>query len=201
MKLQDIHLQYDTDKGTFHSYIELYDHLFQPFQQQDCNVLEIGALTCGSLKMFNQYFASADIYGVDNWSQQADHLGQDYISKGVDIKSIIFDIAVNYPRIKLITCDSTNASQVQNIFAKKNFKIIIDDGDHNPHAQFMSCQNFLPFLEQDGIYIIEDVYDMNTLKHNIDALLHQHFPNLGATSYFYHKEGRQDDAVLVISAK
>lgn len=28
VKLSDIHLNYDTDKGTGHSYIETYDELF-----------------------------------------------------------------------------------------------------------------------------------------------------------------------------
>ncbi|NBP57391.1 hypothetical protein EBU71_12820, partial [bacterium] len=130
MKLSEIHTKYDTDKGTFHSYIDKYDELFSPYQYEYIKLLEIGCLTCASTKMFNEFFPNAYIIGVDNWQQDFDHEGESFKTKGVMVEQIKKDIVDNYPRVKLITCDSTNTEQVNSIFKGKTFNIILDDGDH-----------------------------------------------------------------------
>jgi hypothetical protein len=37
------------------------------------------------------------------------------------------------------------------------FDIVIDDGSHVPHDQFLTFWRLFPFVAPDGIYVIEDV--------------------------------------------
>lgn len=199
MKLEQLHEQFNTDKGTHHSYINLYDVLFAPLQHEEFNFLEVGALTCGSLKMFHTYFTQAHIMGVDNWSQQVDHEGHSLAMKGVDLIQIIQDVAKNYPRIQLITCDSTNHTQCMEKLSARSYKVILDDGDHDPHAQFKTFVNLWSMLDKHtGIYVIEDVAHVGLVM----QLIQNHMQQLGAqariTPYQFGKNGRSDDNLIVI---
>jgi hypothetical protein len=199
MKLQQLHTQYNTDKGTAHSYIDLYDQLFEPYQHATVNFLEIGALTCGSLKMFHTYFSKAHIMGVDNWSQQADHEGNSFISMGIDLAAIIQDVTRNYPRVQLITCDSTDPQQVATKFGHTKLDLIVDDGDHHPHSQLQTFINFWPYWNSHtGVYIIEDVIDLNYLKHIMHNHVHAHAWPVKLEAHAFLKNNRGDDNVLVI---
>ena len=55
-----------TDKNTRHSYIEVYDKLFQPLRYKAENILEIGIRKGGSIKMLHDYFEKATITAIDN---------------------------------------------------------------------------------------------------------------------------------------
>jgi hypothetical protein len=153
VKLEDIHKKYDTDKGVRHSYIEFYDQLFGEFKNDQINVCEVGCLTCQSLMMFNDYFPNATIYGVDNWSRIKDGKITGF-TKTHDVQELLNNIKTNYPRIVLKAFDSTVQS---NEFDGLKFKIIIDDGDHRPEAQIATFLNLYKYLDNGGIYVIEDV--------------------------------------------
>ena len=71
------------DKGTMHSYIEYYEQLLKPYRESFTDILEIGVAPGAlSLKMWEQYFTNANIYGVD--IQEWD----DNITKHNNLKSI-----------------------------------------------------------------------------------------------------------------
>jgi cephalosporin hydroxylase len=198
MKLADIHNKYDTDKGTYHSYINKYDELFAPFQDKRINFLEIGCLTCGSIKMFNEYFAQGHIYGIDNWEQNTDHMGQLLQNKGINLTQIVDDINQNYPKVKLITCDSTNKDAVVKKLNGMKFEIIIDDGDHRTQSQFETFKNFIPLLEKGGVYVIEDVGNVQELLQVIINYITENNLNVSVTSNAWYKNNRADDAILVV---
>ena len=46
----------NNDKGSNHSYIEIYERLLSPYRDTNCKVLEIGVAQGYSLRMWNQYF-------------------------------------------------------------------------------------------------------------------------------------------------
>ena len=188
----------DTDKGTYHSYIEKYDEIFGPFQYEVFNFLEIGCLTCGSLKMFNEFFTKAHIYGIDNWVQNTDHIGHMLSNKGIDLEKIKQDVDLHYPRVHLKTCDNTDPEQVKNRLADVKFKFIIDDGDHSPYAQLQTFKNFFPFLENDGVYIIEDVGNIHNLAQDIQSYLNTNCLLKKIDIFGWYKGNRADDAILVI---
>jgi cephalosporin hydroxylase len=198
MKLSEIHQKYDTDKGTYHSYIDKYDEIFGPYKYEQLNFLEIGCLTCGSLKMFNEYFSRAHIYGVDNWAQNTDHIGHLLSNKGIDLKAIVEEINDSYPRVHLKTCDSTNTDQVKQRLKDVRFKFILDDGDHSLAAQLTTFKNFLPYLEYNGVYIIEDVAHVNELAEQIAQHLKEIHRSMSVEILGWYKGNRADDAILII---
>lgn len=90
----------------------------------------------GSLRAWRDYFESADIYGID----------------------VQPDTQFSETRIKTYICDSTNQEQVGDTLGKMKFDIIIDDGSHAANDQIQTMKNLLPYLRDDGIYVIEDVH-------------------------------------------
>lgn len=208
-KLTDIHLNYDTDKGTSHSYIDLYDALFAPFQHDSINLCEVGARVCGGLKMFNEYFPNATLYGVDNWQEpngniEPENLSNIYVcgfyGARIHVSELQRDIAENYPRIKLITCNSTRSDQVTANFSNLKFRVVIDDGDHRFFIQFETFKNFIHLLDENGIYIVEDVADPDKFLLNdmIQNYLAEHNINRTTEIREFRKNGLGDDIVIII---
>lgn len=197
MTLQEIHTKYDTDKGTVHSYIPIYDNLFAPFQNKPINLLEIGALTCGSLKMFSEYFESGTIYGIDNWTQW-----WTYDLSRINVQNIISDVKTNWPRINLITSDSTDKKSIDTKLQGLKFDIILDDGNHDPQVQFKTFTNLIEYLNQDtGIYIIEDIVYVIPLKLEIEDYIKTHKLPLVCSTYFSNKYTGSDDNLIIIKPK
>ena len=54
-----------TDKNTLHSYLPLYQKLLGKKKLTSKNILEIGIFNGGSIKLWNDYFTNATIYGLD----------------------------------------------------------------------------------------------------------------------------------------
>jgi hypothetical protein len=54
-----------TDKNTVHSYLELYQNLLINKKDTAKNVLEVGILKGGSIKLWSDFFINANIYGID----------------------------------------------------------------------------------------------------------------------------------------
>ena len=153
-KLIDIHKNFRTDKGTRHNYIEVYDSLFSQIHGSVKNILEIGTLFGGSLKLWNEYFDHATIYGVEDFSQK-EGFGQ-----LVDKELIIKDLS-SYERIKLKVFDSSNGELVKSNLGHVKFDVIIDDASHSLLNQVANINNFFDLLSDTGIYIIEDIQSIN----------------------------------------
>lgn len=142
-KLQDSYEKFkgpcgDGDKGTFHSYIDIYNNIFSNFHKQEFNLLEIGILNGKSVLLWNDYFEKANIFAVD--INKKDHLN------------------LENERTFIFHNDATKPDFLQKIKNKK-FKIIIDDGSHLLADQISSFSLLRDFLEDGGIYIIEDVFE------------------------------------------
>ena len=59
-----------TDKNTIHSYIDLYQTLFESKKNTATHILEIGIgpsihMNGGSIKMWTEYFTKAEVHAVD----------------------------------------------------------------------------------------------------------------------------------------
>src|SRR6185503_1124341 len=52
------------DKGTVHSYIDIYERLLKPYREMAKNILEIGLMSGESLKMWSEYF-KGEVHGMD----------------------------------------------------------------------------------------------------------------------------------------
>ncbi len=154
--LTELALKYRTDKAPeiAHSYIPYYEELFK-----DRNVkklLEIGIgykqlmlhvenYTDGaSIYMWRDYFPEANIYACD----------------------IMKDILINEGRIRSILCNQGNVKSLNNLISEfgKEWDIIIDDGSHITEDQIISAKTLMPFVRDDGVYVIEDVKEPEKIK-------------------------------------
>jgi hypothetical protein len=54
-----------TDKDTLHSYLDTYEILFKDKRNTSKAVMEIGISEGGSIKLWNDYFINANIFGLD----------------------------------------------------------------------------------------------------------------------------------------
>jgi hypothetical protein len=198
MKLAEIYSfeKYQTDKGTDHSYIEVYDELLAPYQNKQINFLEIGCLAGESLRLFNDYFENANIFGIDNWTTIMNFDGN-----LLNLAQVPEKFKKEYPEINLVTCNSIDHYDV-NLKIKNTFDVIIDDGDHTLDGQFATFTNFIPKLNKGGIYIIEDVanYNIPTLISKIQSHVTKYsingFDSIEVRELY--KNDRWDDVLFVI---
>jgi GR25 family glycosyltransferase involved in LPS biosynthesis len=170
-----------TDKNTYHSYIDVYENLFKNRQLSVKNVLEIGIEKGGSLKLWNDYFVNAKIYGLDiNGPPQ-------FLSK--------------YERIITHKWDAYCDDTIQYFLDKDiKFDIIIDDGPHSLESMIYSVKNYTKLLATNGILIIEDVPVMDwceILYNSVDTCLQEFSYNIDRR----HIKGTLDDILFMVENK
>ena len=120
------------------NYGPIYDRHFADYRELPINILEIGVLKGGSMRLWEKYFPKANIYGID-----IDEECQQYESD----------------RTKIFIGDQGDVSFLRNIKATiPRIDIIIDDGSHHPYHQYLTFTKLFPKLLKDGgIYIVEDI--------------------------------------------
>ena len=189
MKLEDIHLQYNTDKGTDHNYVPFYDTVFEDLRLKENNLLEIGVLHGGSLKMWHDFFENSHVYGVEDFSQQ---IGFSTPVVQEDVERSLLE----YPRAKLFVYDSEDKDQAAQNLEGLQFDIIIDDASHHIDNQLRNIETYFPFLSPDGIYIIEDV----TSGHHANLCMQKLDELSGKTSEMveFNVSSRADDRLVVL---
>ena len=158
------------DKGTAHSYIENYYHYkFDKIRLNKLNILEIGVSTGLSLEMWCEYFPNSNIIGVE-------------------LDNINYKPSNN--RIKLIIGDGTDSKTYKDI---GDLDIIIDDGSHVFTDQIFSYAILYDKLKKGGIYIIEDVKNIDEVGPFFNRL------NVSTKIFDFRKlKGRHDDVVIEI---
>lgn len=174
--LQEIYIDYQYpdgwgDKGTAHSYIDEYAKLFEQYRY-NINFLEIGLAFGHSLQMWNKYFINSKIIGVDISKKQIEHL-------------------INNSNYNIIIEDATKESFLKTI-DNIQFDIIIDDGSHKLDDQVMSFSLLKNKMKSNGLYIIEDIQDIDKSKH-IFSKLHDNYKIIDNRSL----KNRYDDVLIV----
>jgi 23S rRNA U2552 (ribose-2'-O)-methylase RlmE/FtsJ len=137
-RLTDIGLKYRTDKAYFHLFTEFYNDYFEKFLGKNINILEIGISTGSSLLMLREFFPDAKIFAID-----------------------ILETSVNLnlgEGIHKWKCSQDDFDQLNQIFKDTKFDIIIEDGSHMTSHQQTSLGYFFPYLNENGIYICEDLH-------------------------------------------
>ena len=132
--LDQIGMKYRPSKVQ-HNYLPLMDFHFSPYRKTAKKILEIGVQTNRSVKMWEQYFPNAEIYGFD-----IDENCKKY----------------NRGRVKIIIGDQNNIDDLSKL--PDNFDVIIDDGSHvEEHVLTSLDYLFQHKLKIGGIYTIEDL--------------------------------------------
>lgn len=160
-----------SDKGTVHSYIEVYSDLFKN-QTENIDLLEIGVNDGDSMKLWSNYFFNSNIIGID-----------------IDLRKL------KYPQngFKAYQADGTNKEQLDFLLGSQKFDIIIDDGSHILEHQLKSFEILFDRLKDDGIYIIEDIQNPNQDLHYFEKL-----SNNVEILDLRNKKNRYDDVLVLI---
>jgi hypothetical protein len=139
------------DKGTAHSYIDVYNKIFHEHKTKDISLLEIGVLRGHSLMMWADFFEDSEIIGLDvqNFLEFADD-------------TFAFHI-----------CNGTSKSELEGCLGDKTFDYIIDDGSHQIIDQVKSFKFLFERIRPGGVYIIEDIQNLDSDR-DLLLTLHDH---------------------------
>lgn len=136
--------KFATDKYD-HRYTPIYNEKFYHIRNDIKKVLEIGAGDGNSLRMWNEYFPNASIYGVDN-------------------RECCIQNCSGIPRTEVILGDITKIETIEKIkrIVGNDVDIIIDDASHMSNDMIYAFNNLFSLLKDSdgigrGLYIIEDV--------------------------------------------
>jgi len=123
----------------WHHYIPLYERYFSRFRGRKVRFLEIGVGRGGSLRMWRRYFgADAVIFGIDIEPDRASLDGRDgqvRIGSQADrafLRSVVEEMG--------------------------GVDVVLDDGSHMMEHVRASLETLFPLLDEDGIYMIEDLH-------------------------------------------
>tara|TARA_B100001057_G_scaffold294913_1_gene295021 strand:+ start:192 stop:896 length:705 start_codon:yes stop_codon:yes gene_type:complete len=152
--LMDLH---GSDKGGLnnqHNFAQYYSEIFHNKKSKIKNLLEIGlgsnnpevpsnmgkdGKPLASLRAWKDFFKNANIYGAD----------------------IDESILSNEDRIQTFYVDQTNPESIKKMFKEIGnikFDIILEDGLHEYNANICFFENAIDYLDEEGTYIIEDIY-------------------------------------------
>jgi cephalosporin hydroxylase len=146
MSLEEIVDNSRTDKDTVHSYLPLYQKLLINKKETAKNVLEIGIYHGGSIKLWNDFFTNATVYGLD-----IIHMND--VWEGIKNKEKI---------ILHTSTDAYNNDFFTTHLLNKNIKFdfMLDDGPHTLESMKQFIKLYSQIMTADGILIIEDVQNV-----------------------------------------
>lgn len=153
-ELYEIGRKYDTAKSSqrdnvtnsrhCHPYTLFYEGLFKNKKDEPLNIAELGILEGASLRMWQEYFTNAEIYGFE--------YNEEYINN--------FKENFDNDRITLSKIDVASIESIENSFSELNilYDIIIEDTTDQFEDQIRVIENTYQYLKPGGIMIIEDIY-------------------------------------------
>jgi hypothetical protein len=171
-----------SDKGTMHSYIDVYEKYFSK-KRSNVSLLEIGMMTGASMYLWQQYFKKYQLTGMD-------------LSPSWNTVRPFQTSIENDSNITLMFGVNSRSGNVPNALDGKDFDFIIDDGDHSVLAQIDTFNNYWPFLKVGGIYFIEDVVGPTQAEALKKFLLT--VKNVKVDHYVGLKNKRADDQIIIV---
>lgn len=149
-------------KGDFlvhkwHHYIPIYDRYFGAYRNKKIRFLEIGVSKGGSLRMWRQYFGpEAIIFGVD-----------------VDPACSVYNGTFAEVRIG----SQSDAEFLMSVVREMGgVDVVLDDGSHHMSDIHFSIRTLFPLLNQNGLYLIEDLHT---------AYWHRYGGGVGSSQNFF----------------
>ena len=138
--LHEIGLKYRLDKAYEHDYtLDCYPRQLEGIRDSAKLVIEIGIWNGGSLRMWSEYFSSAQLIGAD-----------------IDLSRIDAPI----PRCNLRYLDQSVPAQLRTAFEDVEFAsvdVLIEDGMHTARCQQTCFGVMFDYVKPGGLYIIEDL--------------------------------------------
>lgn len=165
--LQQLGLKYGTDKSehTYHgvTYLDVYNRYFSEIRNDVKVFVEIGILNGKSLKMWEEYFPNATIFGIDiNPSCKQFESG----------------------RVKIFIGDQNDEIFLNDIKSKiGDIDILLDDGSHITNHQIKTFNVLYPSVNSKGFYVVED------LSNSYEEILNHHDLRTIWPGMSYNKSG------------
>lgn len=156
-----------TDKYWKHGYTYIYDRMFAELKQMNTlKILELGVQRGASLKLWQEAFPQAEVFGIDEKNRVREMFKDD--------------------RIKVFEGNEKDTAFVEKIAKEYGpFHIIIDDCDHMPKSQMIAFKTLWPHVcsnkNRGGIYVIEDFhhnYQDRHKDHNMRPILRDMIDNI-----------------------
>lgn len=185
-ELCEIGQKYVTEARHCHPYTIFYHGLFKNRRNDVLNIAEIGILEGASLRMWQEYFPNANIYGFDNNIDLINNFKNNY----------------NNDRITLNYIDVTNEENIKNTFLQFNdikFDIIIEDSTHQYQDQIRVIKNVYEYLKPGGLLIIEDIFKSYNENNYINDLTEE--LKLFQDYYFIELESIKNNGKLFVLTK
>jgi hypothetical protein len=134
--LEDLAALHGTDK-LVHGYLPHYRRHFEELRDRPLKLLEIGIGPGGSLKMWRDYFAQAQVIGLDNRDKSE----------------------ISGERLTVLRGDQSDPGLLRRILEQVGgLDIVIDDGSHVSSDVLASFHVLFPALPVGGWYVIEDLH-------------------------------------------
>ena len=174
------------DKGSVHSYIELYEHLLAPYRAKgNATILEIGLFRGESLRLWEEYFGpEAWVHGIDACDQPLGGMA--------DLRPMIAEGTHN---IHLL--DATDKAKVNARFDGIDFDVIVEDASHGLQQQLDIYAAFRDKLKPGGLYVIEDVEDIDKSRQTLLDIDHDRLVKIHDLRRL---KNRFDDVLVIIRA-
>jgi demethylmacrocin O-methyltransferase len=134
-----------------HNYTEIYERYISHLRSTSIKILEIGFGGGDSLKLWDDYFDSSEIFCIDNNLSRIEEYGYKH-----------------QENIKIFFADQSRSDSIATAMesmGSPTFDIIVDDGSHiEPHINTTFYALF-DRLKPGGIYFIEDAPSLMTFSH------------------------------------
>lgn len=172
------------DKGSVHSYIEVYEEILYPYAHDDRNnILEIGLMSGESLRMWVEYFAGT-VYGID-----------------CDIKPIsgLADLTQAIAEgMNISIGDASSKEVIEKFYKGIEFDVVIEDAGHELYQQLKIYETLRPYVAKGGIYIIEDIQNIDESRKFFDNIdIGRHVEIVDRRNV----KNRYDDVIVIIRDK
>jgi hypothetical protein len=139
--LTTIGTKYNTDKVT-HNFTSFYNEHLEPIRNSVVSLLEVGVFGGASLRMWEEYFPNARIFGFDE--NDTSFCNTDRIKTFVANQSKVLDL---HDAVIATDCPY--------------YDIIIDDGSHFMDDQQKTMGFLFKYLSSGGYFIMEDLHTSN----------------------------------------
>jgi len=154
---------YGQDKFAQH-YAEVYDVIFEPFQNKEINVFEVGYFNGGSSRLWMDYFPKAKVNVIDINPEAIKRFEHLCDATNPELR----DYKIDTTRYTLTLKDANNLTP--EFFSGREPDIAIDDGSHILEDQLNFIKIMYPIVKPGGLIIIEDVAHIEKVKPEFQKL-------------------------------
>jgi hypothetical protein len=153
--LCELGMKHGTDKVGWHNYTPVYYDLLKDRKVKALVEIGVGFELVVVQNQGRPYRAGASLFMWEEFFPDALIIGLDHDLRAMCTSGRVLTLLADQSDPKSLRAALCTTLQHIDVAA---YDVIIDDGSHVPEHQIISMLTLLPYLAEDGIYIIEDVY-------------------------------------------